>query len=236
MDAIEKRARELLAAEWNAGGWPDIANRVAFEYKLAESPSLRAIIAALMLGRPVDLLDQDTACRAQSEELKVVLPPALGADEAGSVGVDQVAGGLPRDIQLAEVALEEVASEHWAGVRLEGDGEVAADHIADERKLVERVAMALQASEQAQTGWTWADCSPIEVEGWMDLARAAIAALTSPKGYVLVPVAQLRHLLSDAITSVEFIAGRGQSKPLSRRVSDQAWALVELIPARRMVP
>lgn len=66
--------------------------------------------------------------------------------------------------------------------------------------------------------------------------RAVIAALTPPEGYVLVQEAQLRHLLSDAITSVEFIAGRGQSKPLLRRVSDQAWALVESIPARRKVP
>jgi len=66
--------------------------------------------------------------------------------------------------------------------------------------------------------------------------RAIIAALTPPEGYVLVQEAQLRHLLSDAITSVEFIAGRGQSKPLSRRVREQAWALVESIPARRKVP
>lgn len=65
---------------------------------------------------------------------------------------------------------------------------------------------------------------------------AVIAALTPPEGYVLVQESQLRHLLNDAITSVEFIAGRGQSKPLSRRVSDQAWALVKLIPARRRVP
>lgn len=76
-------------------------------------------------------------------------------------------------------------------------------------------------------------------EGAYDLnpsMRAVVAALTPPEGYVLVQEAQLRHLLSDAITSVEFIAGRGQSKPLARRVRDQAWALVESIPARRKVP
>ncbi|PJL51011.1 hypothetical protein B9Y60_14585 [Stenotrophomonas maltophilia] len=66
--------------------------------------------------------------------------------------------------------------------------------------------------------------------------RAIIAALTPPEGYVLVQETRLRHLLSDAITSVEFIAGRGQSKPLSMRVRDQAWALVESMPARRKVP
>ncbi|UXB42241.1 hypothetical protein K7569_10820 [Stenotrophomonas maltophilia] len=69
-----------------------------------------------------------------------------------------------------------------------------------------------------------------------DMWDAWQAALTPPEGYVLVQETQLRHLLSDAITSVDFIAGRGQSKPLARRVSDQAWALVELVPARRKVP
>lgn len=68
------------------------------------------------------------------------------------------------------------------------------------------------------------------------VVQAIIAALTPPDGYVMVEETQLRQLLRDAITSVEFIAGRGQSKPLSRRVSDQAWALVELVPARRKVP
>jgi len=53
------------------------------------------------------------------------------------------------------------------------------------------------------------------------------AAMAPPEGYVLVQEAPLRQLLSDAITSVEFIAGRGQSKPLSRRVGDRAWALIE---------
>lgn len=46
-----------------------------------------------------------------------------------------------------------------------------------DQQTIERVAKAMQASEQAQSGWTWADCSPIEVEGWMDLARAAVAAI-----------------------------------------------------------
>lgn len=66
--------------------------------------------------------------------------------------------------------------------------------------------------------------------------RAIVAALQPPEGYVLVQETQLRHLLRDAITSVEFIAGRGQSKPLAARVRDQAWALVESVPARRKVP
>ncbi|WP_432593444.1 hypothetical protein [Stenotrophomonas maltophilia] len=194
MEAIEKRARELLVSAMTDIYPDDTSTRYVVGKLMSDELDLisargavRAIIAALMLGRPIDLLDKDSACRTHSEELKVVLPPALGADEAGAVGVDQVSSGLPRDIQLAKVAPEVVASEHLAGVRLNGDGEVAADHIADERKLVERVAKAMQAAEQAPA-WTWVDCSPIEVEGWMDLARAAIAALTPPEGYVQVPV------------------------------------------------
>lgn len=55
-------------------------------------------------------------------------------------------------------------------------GDAAPTH---DQQTIERVAKAMQASEQAQSGWTWADCSPIEVEGWMDLARAAVAALSA---------------------------------------------------------
>lgn len=49
-------------------------------------------------------------------------------------------------------------------------------------ELTLRIAKALQAS--GQSGWTWEDCSPIEVEGWMELATAAIAAMiaASPQG------------------------------------------------------
>lgn len=46
-------------------------------------------------------------------------------------------------------------------------------------ELTLRIAKALQASEQS--GWTWEDCSPIEVEGWMELATAAIAAIPSAR-------------------------------------------------------
>lgn len=55
-------------------------------------------------------------------------------------------------------------------------GDAAPTH---DQQTIERVAKAMQALEQAQSGWTWADCSPIEVEGWMDLARAAVAALSA---------------------------------------------------------
>jgi len=40
-----------------------------------------------------------------------------------------------------------------------------------------RIAKALQASEQSW--WTFEECSPVEVEGWMTLATAAIAAMTA---------------------------------------------------------
>ncbi|MFE6056985.1 hypothetical protein ACFQ6N_40135 [Kitasatospora sp. NPDC056446] len=228
MDAIEKRARELYEAArglYNATiADPEVIVR-------CNSGEGRVAVTAAA-DRCFRALNDFHACTVSADDLQVVAASADGANEVHSEAVDRGQHLVePREGLAAVNALE-----HGAGLRLGGDGGVAADHIADERKLVERVAMAQQASEQAQTGWTWADCSPIEVEGWMDLARAAIAALTPPEGYVLVQEAQLRHLLSDAITSVEFIAGRGQSKPLSRRVSDQAWALVELIPARRKVP
>ena len=46
-------------------------------------------------------------------------------------------------------------------------------------ELTLRIAKALQASEQL--GWTWEDCSPIEVEGWMELANAAIFAMLAAR-------------------------------------------------------
>lgn len=48
---------------------------------------------------------------------------------------------------------------------------------------VERVAKAMFDGEQASRngGWQWSECSPLEVEGWKDLARIAIpTALSSP--------------------------------------------------------
>jgi len=65
--------------------------------------------------------------------------------------------------------------------------------------------------------------------GFNNVEEHKPATLTPPEGYVLVQEAPLRHLLSDAITSVEFIAGRGQSKPLSRRLGDRAWVLIEAL-------
>ena len=61
-------------------------------------------------------------------------------------------------------------------VRLGDQADAASAH---DLETIERVAMAMQASENKQSGWTWADCSSIEVEGWMDLARAAVAALSA---------------------------------------------------------
>ncbi|AWB80073.1 hypothetical protein B7H26_20020 [Stenotrophomonas maltophilia] len=156
MDAIEKRARELLAAEVDrdAAAMPGV-EEVATSIReggngdvLFVPTALRAITAALLLGRPVDLLDQDGASRIEAQELQVVPSSALGADEAGAVGIDQVAGGFPRDIQLAEVAPEVVASEHLAGVRPEGDGQATADHSIRYLKVIapEAGVMTVQVS------------------------------------------------------------------------------------------
>lgn len=61
-------------------------------------------------------------------------------------------------------------------VRLGDQADAASAH---DLETIERVAMAMQASENKQSGWTWTDCSSIEVEGWMDLARAAVVALSA---------------------------------------------------------
>lgn len=71
--------------------------------------------------------------------------------------------------------------------------------------------------------------------GLSDLWDAWRDGCTPPEGYVLVQESILGPLLRDAITSVEFIAGRAQSKPLSRRISDRAWKLIEACPARPKV-
>ncbi|HEL4296687.1 TPA: hypothetical protein UM674_000616 [Stenotrophomonas maltophilia] len=141
------------------------------------------IIAALMLGGPVDLLDQGSAGGVQPQELDVVPPSALGADEAGAVGIDQVAGGLPRNVQLAEVA-----SEHKAGVRPEGDGQATADHVAHDLKMVERARALLARLERAKRNQRghWCDARAA-VDAACDLLPAIIAALTPPEGWVLMP-------------------------------------------------
>ncbi len=83
-------------------------------------------------------------------------------------------------------------------VRLGDQADAAPAH---DLETIERVAKAMQASEQKQSGWTWADCSPIAVEGWMDLARAAVAALSaqpSPGGQGDVPSIDYEDLLDQA--------------------------------------
>lgn len=55
--------------------------------------------------------------------------------------------------------------------------EAASGVVVDANELAERVARAMHASENKNSGWTWEECSPIEVKGWMELADAAIAAL-----------------------------------------------------------
>lgn len=57
--------------------------------------------------------------------------------------------------------------------------------------------------------------------------QAISLALAPPEGYVLVNHTQLRQLLRDVVTAADFVGGRGQSKPLARRLADQAWALIE---------
>lgn len=179
MDAIEKRARELLAFGYEEDGLQGRALQLRDPAAYIEQPdrrALRAITVALLVGRPVDLLNQDGASRIKAEELQVVPSAALGADEAGAVGVDQVSGGLPRDIQLAEVA-----SEHKAGVRPEGDAQATGGHVAAERVLRRLAAdWRYQASNARSNRACLIRCA--------HQLEATVTTLMPPDGYVLVPL------------------------------------------------
>lgn len=201
MNAIEKRARELFEAArglYNATiGDPAVTIR-------CESSSSRDDVAAAGERLRIALLDHRPAL-IPADHPQVVSPAAVGTHEVHTEAVDvglDLAEACERRA-AADAREEWSAGEHWIGVRPEGDGQATADHSAHSLDMVERVAKAMQAAEQAQTGWTWGDCSPIEVEGWMDLARAAIAALTPPEGFVpergvLVAATRLRKLASAA--------------------------------------
>lgn len=191
MSDNEKKARELLAAEYERSGLYQSAadlrsGRLNFELGWAREAemAIRAIIGALALregellaGRAVNLLDQHRSRVVAAQVLKVVPAATLRADEAGAVGI----GG--QGDQSVGIELAEVAPEHGVGVPAGSDS-------------------------------------------------AMTASLAPREGYVTVREDVLRPLLRDAITAVEFIAGRAQSKPLSRRISDRAWKLVEAFPAR----
>ncbi|HEL7612254.1 TPA: hypothetical protein ACKP7M_000556 [Stenotrophomonas maltophilia] len=193
MDAIEKRARELFAAAkalYNATiGDPSVTIR-------CQSGASRDAVAAAGERLRLALLDQDHTSAA-ANHAHVIPPSAAGAHEVQAKAVDV---GLD-SVEPGERFAAADALEHGAGVRPEGDGQATADHSAHDLKMVERVAKAMQAAEQSQTGWAWEDCSPIEVEGWTDLARAAIAALTPPEGYVLVPVEPTEEMIGDGAES-----------------------------------
>lgn len=93
-----------------------------------------------------------------------------------------------------------------------------------DQQTIERVAKAMQASEQAQSGWAWADCSPIEVEGWMDLARAAVAALSAQPS----PVDQ-----NALVTALEVFERRRTDIPYE--VYEQVKAVCAALAARQPV-
>lgn len=178
MDAIEKRARELLAFGYEEDGLPGRAFQIRDPAAYVEQPdrrALRAIIAALLLGRPVDLLDQDSASRIVAQELQVVPSTALRADEADAIGVSQVAGGLPRNVQLAEVA-----SEHEAGVRPAGDAQATGGHVPAERVFRQLAAdWRYQASNARSNRACLIRCA--------HQLEATVTTLMPPDGYVLVP-------------------------------------------------
>ncbi len=128
MNDIEKRARELLAAEYEKGRFraygPEIRNGTA---GATWDEEVRAIIAALTIregelltGGPVNLLDQQHSGVVVAQVLDVVPSAALGADEAGAIGI----GG--QGDQSVGIELAEVAPEHEDGVPAGSDSGMTA--------------------------------------------------------------------------------------------------------------
>ncbi|WP_414498473.1 hypothetical protein [Stenotrophomonas maltophilia] len=194
MNAIEKRSRDLFEAArglYNATiGDPAVTIR-------CQSGAARDAVAAAGERLRLALLNQHPAL-IPADDLQVVTSSAPGAHEVQPEAVDV-------GLDLAEPGEDAVAGhalEHVSDVRPEGDGLATADRSARGLETVKRVAKAMQAAEQVKSGWTWEACSPIEVEGWMDLARAAIAALAPPRGYVLVPV-RPTDAMKDAVESIK---------------------------------
>ncbi|WP_295516254.1 hypothetical protein [uncultured Stenotrophomonas sp.] len=92
--------------------------------------------------------------------------------------------------------------------------------------LIEKRARELLLSHYSAAGFQQGD--PLAASDANTVAIKAIAtALTPPDGFVLVNHTQLRQLLRDVVTASDFVGGRAQSKPLARRLVDQAWALIE---------
>lgn len=227
MNEIEKRARELFEAArglYNATiGDPAVTIR-------CESAASRDAVAAAGARLRLALLDQRPTL-IPADDLQVVTSSAAGAyevqPEAVDVGLDLAESGEP--LAAAD------ALEHEAGVRPGGDGQATADHSAHSLEMVERVAKAIQAAEQAQSGWVWEDCSPIEVEGWMDLARAAIAALTLPEGYVLVPVEPTDDMIwAPADIEVGYPTWAGSKDGCTSEEAKAIWS--SMLAARPEVP
>lgn len=91
---------------------------------------------------------------------------------------------------------------------------------------IEKRARELLLSHYSAAGFQQGD--PLAASDANAVAIKAIAtALTLPDGYVLVNHTQLRQLLRDVVTASDFVGCRAQSKPLARRLTDQAWALIE---------
>jgi len=105
---------------------------------------------------------------------------------------------------------------------------------AHDPETVERVAKAMQASENAQSGWTWADCSSIEVEGWMDLARAAVAALSAQPSPGGQDAARYERLFLSAVEMLTKISLRLGLEPNSDGVEPML-AAIDALAARQPV-
>jgi hypothetical protein len=105
------------------------------------------------------------------------------------------------------------------------------DAPAGGEERVEAVAKAMQQSEQGAAGWTWEECSSIEVEGWKELARAALTAAGLPA--LVARVDSQDHELRDLVgESVEREAELSAWKQRAQQAESECDALVggESIP------
>ncbi|MGH3804657.1 MAG: DUF551 domain-containing protein [Stenotrophomonas sp.] len=142
MNDIEKRARELLESEYrreDTAGARLMAGCLRDGETHGFEVELRAIVAAMtiregeLLARgAVNLLREKGSGVVLAQELDVVPATALGADEAGAVGVGGQ-GDHPVGAELAEVA-----SEHEVGLLLASDGHLTSPLVQQARQFVAR--------------------------------------------------------------------------------------------------
>lgn len=185
MNDIEKRARELLAAEYRKEDQYEYAHHITVggDIDYEDQAALRAIIAALELregellaGRAVNLLDQHHSGVVAAQVLEVVPAATLRADEAGAVGI----GG--QGDQSVGIELAEVAPEHEVGVPARSDSGVTASLTPPKGYVPEKpvLAAATQLRRLASAATPLARKAYIKAAETVEMAVSAARQEVSP--------------------------------------------------------